>query len=405
MGLLDRFIGPPSKDAFARKVSGALRRAGEQRPIKYDADGFRLAIGDGDRRSYHNLGNYYDEYCAAPRSGREGIVARIVETHRQLAAADLPKTFDQARARLRPRVRERFYLESRRMELELQGVQAPRLPHRPLADHLMTSLVYDLPSSMLEVGEDRLEEWGVSFEEALKTARENLWDRTKERLVELQPGLFASSWEDNYDATRLVLHDLIWQYTVRGEHVAMVPNRDTLIVTGSQDPAGLAKLFALTESSLEKPWPISGIPIRLDRDEWKAFELETWHEHVGAFRRLFVRSHSTEYAHQKELLDALHKKKGEDLFVATYTPTQHKETGEVSSYCTWTEGVPSLLPRTDKIVFVRPDLPKEKQVIGPTDWGKVQREVKDLMKPTAHYPERWRVNQFPTDPHLRYLGA
>ena len=40
------------------------------------------------------------------------------------------------------------------------------------------------------------------------------------------PGVWASPWRDNYDASRLVLLDLIRRHKVKGDYVAMVPNRD-----------------------------------------------------------------------------------------------------------------------------------------------------------------------------------
>ena len=77
MGLIDRFFGPPSRDAFARKVTDALKHAGERRPIRFDGEAFLLTVGDGERKSIVGLGNYYDEYYASSRSVRVDILQRI----------------------------------------------------------------------------------------------------------------------------------------------------------------------------------------------------------------------------------------------------------------------------------------------------------------------------------------
>jgi predicted dehydrogenase len=49
----------------------------------------------------------------------------------------------------------------------------------------------------------------------------------------------------------------------------MVPNRDTLIVTGSEDEAGLAVMCKVGEDSFQKPRPISTVALRLVDDQWE----------------------------------------------------------------------------------------------------------------------------------------
>src|SRR5688572_19762720 len=73
MGLLDRFLGPPSKDQFARLVMEGLRQAGEQRKLIYDAQQFCLRL-DGQGGQVSNLVNLYGEFCSAPRDRRALVV-------------------------------------------------------------------------------------------------------------------------------------------------------------------------------------------------------------------------------------------------------------------------------------------------------------------------------------------
>src|SRR5437016_3952956 len=77
MGLLDQFSGPPSKDKFAQMVMDAIRQAGEQQPVRYDPDQFQLRQ-EGEQKGIMNLGNAYNEYCAAPASRREVIFKNLV---------------------------------------------------------------------------------------------------------------------------------------------------------------------------------------------------------------------------------------------------------------------------------------------------------------------------------------
>src|SRR5688572_3515844 len=174
MGLFSFFRKPTDRAGFGRLMEKALREAGETRPIRFDVAEFRLNVG-GERGLQCYLGNIYDEYLKARDRG--AAVKRFALAYRQAGA--IPDTLDRwkdARPKLLPRVRERMYLENRRITLETQGKPVPALPFRPVGDHLGATLVYDLPDSMLEITNEGLSRWDVAFDEALEAARENLWE-------------------------------------------------------------------------------------------------------------------------------------------------------------------------------------------------------------------------------------
>ncbi len=403
MGFLRWLFGLPDRDAFARKVQQGLRALGEDRPTRYDPAEFCLHVGGKDGLRL-NLGNAYEDFCAAPRSRREGILERYLRAARQAESPPQEaERWEDARAQLRPRVRERSYLDIRRLMLQGGAGKLPGLPHQVLAGHYIVTLVYDLPDSMMEVTDDMLARWNVGFDGALAAARENLWDASRERLKEVSPGVWSAPWQDNYDASRLVLHDLVWQYKVKGEPVAGIPNRDTLLVTGSEDVAGLARLFQLAEEALKKPRPLGGLPLRLEGSEWKPFSLPAGHPSTAALKRLRVLTLGREYGEQKELLERDFERKAQDVFVANFSAVQQKGSGEVSSYCVWSEGVDSLLPETEEVAFHRPSLPEDRQVTGMAPWARVHEVCRDLMPRAGLYPERYRVRKFPSADQLAAL--
>lgn len=67
--------------------------------------------------------------------------------------------------------------------------------------------------------------------------------------------------------SRLLLSNVIRQIEVKGDPVAMIPNRETLIVAGSEDAAGLAAMLLLATEALQQPRLISGVALRLDGEE------------------------------------------------------------------------------------------------------------------------------------------
>jgi hypothetical protein len=107
---------------------------------------------------------------------------------------------------------------------------------------------------------------------------------------------------------------------------------------------------------------------------------------------------------QKELLDTMHEKTGQDIFVASFSAMQHGETGEITSYSVWSKGADGLLPRTDLVHFYVAK-GKEGEIEATADWDTVMRIAGDLMKPQGIYPERYRVKEFPSDEQLRRLGG
>ena len=228
MGLFGRLFGPPDKDGFARMMTEALRASGTVQQIEYEPEEFRLRLTDAAGGCHHLfLGNAYNEYVGASRAVRREIVRRYVSLNDQARGDDRPEVdFATARKILLPRVRERFYHASLQLRMRIDGMDGDLAMARPFNDDLTVELVLDYPDAIRTVNPDTLKEWGVSFDEALAVAKDNLWKKSNENFEPLMPGLWRSPWADSHDASRLFLHELVWQQQVKGPHVAMVPNRD-----------------------------------------------------------------------------------------------------------------------------------------------------------------------------------
>jgi hypothetical protein len=241
----------------------------------------------------------------------------------------------------------------------------------------------------------------VTFYEALESARENL-RHVQPQIIGPQegPGTYVFTTNDGYDSSRLVLLDLVRQFEVDGDYIAMAPGREMLIVTGSEDAAGLEAMIALAKKAFDQPRTVSGAALRLDGDEWTRWLPEADHPHYEAFHGLWLRSQGQDYAEQKDLLDKLHESRGEDLFVASFSVAQHKETGKRINFCVWADGAVTLLPRTEQIV-----LGTLSQTPLVAAWEKVEAVAGELMTPLDMYPERYRVAEFPSDEQLATIRS
>lgn len=389
---------PPTKDEFAKLVTDRIRQAGEKGSIIYEPEEFSLR-GEGKRFAAMFLTNAYKEYCAAPADAHELVVKNWVRNW-FATSKEMPEDFEDVKPDLLPVVRSRAYFDLNSLRGEVECGKPTSWPYQLLGEHFGVGLVYDLPESMRSIPQTSLDAWGVTFYEALEAALENLLSLEAKFIgPESGEGVYLSATGDSYDSSRLLLKDGIRQFQVKGDHVAMIPNRENLVVVGSEDAEGLAGMVKLANKAMKEPRPISGIALRLDGDEWVPWLPDLSHPLYKDLQQLHLQTLGHDYAEQTDLLDKLHEKKGEDVFVATFSAIQSPE-GRLFSYATWTETTNSLLPKTDILVLGRVG-----GKIAMVEWQKVVDVAGDLMEPLDIYPPRYRVRTFPSEKQLTAMGG
>jgi hypothetical protein len=272
---------------------------------------------------------------------------------------------------------------------------------RPLVGDLMVALVIDRPAAMVYVNDGELPKWGVSFDQALADALDNLRGLPEHGgWRSLAPGVWSGEWDDSYDSSRILLPDLIHRVGVR-DPVAVVPFRNALMLTSAGNEAGLALMAKVIDDNLaqNQRW-LSFQPLRLVETAW-----EPWQPAAGAaaWKLLQVRNESSMYEAQKELLDAHFRRTDTDIFVATCGALTWGEGGS-ATYAVWADGVDTLLPHTDLVAFAC------KQADGGSasmlvPWDAARGVVAALMEPTTENPERWRVRAFPDAAQREALAA
>jgi hypothetical protein len=402
MNTFGKFNKPPSKAQFVRLVTEALRRAGETAKLHYDRDAFSLR-SEGQAQRIFWLSNVYKEFCTARPEQRQVLLRNFVRSW-LVPEHSVPESYEDVHPDLVPSVRARGYFEVTLLQLKAEGHDADDRPYHPIGEHLAVGLAYDLPGAIVQIGKHHLEAWKVSLDDALTAARDNLRGMSKEPFRQPAPGVWMSPYCDNHDASRLVLTELVRDCEVRGEPVALVPNRDKLLITGSGDAQGLLTIATLGAEALQQPRFLSGIPVRLSGDDWVEHAVPADHPASNHFRLLRAHSLGRDYASQGEALKALHEKTGEDVFVADYTIVRKKDSDEVMTYCVWSADIESLLPEAETVYFVRVKGEKDAEIVAGAAWEKVKQVVGDLMTPQGLYPERYHVGAFPSEAQLAALG-
>ena len=196
-----------------------------------------------------------------------------------------------------------------------------------------------------------------------------------------------------------MLIDRINAFELDGAPVAIVPNRDSILITGSEDNVGLQMMADLALKQFGEAYSLSGIPLILQDGEWVDWMSPPSCPSYENFRELELRFLGSVYADHKQMLDAAHQRGGIDIYVADFSAVT-KPNGKPVSYCVWGEGVETLLPVTQKVVFMR----EGKGAVALGEWVRVFETVGHLMELTDDYPQRYRVREFPDQAALDAIG-
>lgn len=399
MGILGKPAALLSEDEFGQTIADRMKQAGEPGEVIYDSEDFCILINDekGELAGQLNLDNLYQEYCSQPIARRDAFLSRMVKLG-LVRHKTIPEDFADAKPDILPAVRSRYTYEIMWLEQRAEGKPVgPDLPFFCVGDHLMAMPVYDLPEATHTISRDQLELWGVSIYEAMEVAKQNLAE-IEFSVAKSKDHLYGVMARDSYDSSRLLLLDFVRKLEVHGDPIAMVPHRDQLLITGSEDMDGLDVMASLANKGFDDPRYLTCTALCLDGDEWVSWMPPKDHPHFAKFRLLEVKTLYGRYERQQELLDTLHLREDSDFFAATYTVAQDP-TGTFVSYALWSEGTATLLPKTNKLFFVR-----DKDLVASGEWDKVRQVIGDLMEETDLYPARYRVREFPTDEQLAAIG-
>lgn len=444
------FNKPLTKNRFAKTLIKRLQAADGVRNVTFEVEQFRLIV---DGQQYVNLANFYDEHLRLEKAERENHIANILQGIFQ-SGFELPVDFEDARHDLLPKVWPRSAFDRLDLQAKVDGREPLNFATVPLGDHHYLGLVYDLPKSVRTIGGNELDMWGVTLEEAFETAKENLRSRPMtvgkigpenaedseselegelgdsftppheymgeaelEEDIEPDGRVYLFVTGDSYDATRLILLNELKQMELAGDPVAISPNRDALLVAGSNDEQALTALAALAAQMYEaEPRPHVPIPLSVD-DEGRWFEFRVTPDHPAykSFHALEVKYLAEEYNEQKPLLEKLYadkylKREGASAnlseaanavpFVASLLVAESAD-GEFESHAVWAEHLETLLPKADVVAFMKQS---EDSLPIQIPWTDVVAVLDDLLiEVPDHYPPRYQVNGFPSDLALKIL--
>lgn len=398
-------------DEFVNACAALLRAEGEQRPIQFDAVRDRLVVGEAaGPMSFVHLVHARGEWEKAPSVTRTRVLRRRFWSSIHAAPSEKPSS--DLLQFVYPQMKDRAWFSVMRRQAELafgddeSAQDQALLPHAVLNPELAAHLVMELPSSVTEVGADRLKAWKVSFAEAYQRAKENLravspareWD------VDAQ-GVLVSPYQDGLDATRLVLPELFSGLAVSGDVVAVAPTHERVFVTGADNVNGLLRMAEMVEKSLGGPRGLCAVTFRLVENRWERWLPPQNHPAYAKLFLLGLQTRAAAYARQKEVLEALLDAVGQDMVVADLRAFRAPN-GEILTSTAWQRGVEALLPQTDRIDFVSLDdgASLNEAQVWSTTFAIAQKTLGDMMQPIGDFPERWLVKDFPDENQLKQMA-
>ena len=390
--------GSSPEDKFANEVIALLRGILGLKATRLD--GFALRIERPDGPVTMNLQNIYAEARQLDADARAERLRRAVLA---MAPQPRPTTWDDAAPLLLPAVRTSSWANAATAAKGEGGLAAVPFGS-PLVPFVKVLCAIDFEHSMSFATAADLSAWGVTDEEALRTASANLArmpcqvQRTGPAALITGPDGYASSWLAVPAVLARVAAD------IGPSVIAVAATRDQLLLVDAEHPEAVVRLL---ESALEDyqtgARQLSPVPYLVSEagiEPWAPpTDFPAWPLVDKATRYLAA----AEYAQQQAKLDDLLQKAGEDVHVAKHTLMQRPD-GTLWSWSAWVRQVTNgLLPQSDVILFGDTDLTDDRFAVR---WNDALRLAGGALREEPEYdPPLWRHHGWPDNSTVTSLRA
>jgi hypothetical protein len=302
-----------------------------------------------------NLNATYDETRALDGEKREQRLERFVRG----TVATWPKvegggddegSWDEVAERLVPLLRAAQHYAA---------IPRDKRPcHRRWDTGLIELAGIDSDDTITQVNDSHLKRWGKTFDQVLDASVRSFAECTSDDDVEIFDDdvpypIWHVARDDDYQSSRLLIPGWLAAFDgrVTGRPIAIVPDRNTCIVSDDDALDAIARLIEIARDTYkESPRRITPVLYTVDdRDEVVPLTLPANHPHHAALAINRYHFLVNEYALQASALDKELQERGEDVFVASYAVENIG--GGLASWCSWGENIASSLPVTDLVAF------------------------------------------------------
>ena len=233
---------------FTQEFAQALQKASHEIKVEV-VDDRQLKVTTKDGRELSPfLYNAYDAYKQTPEE-KDAVIQRFVAASLETAVT-VKGSLD--RTRIVPVIKDQKWLEDMRQSLHSRGfAKEVESVYENFAPGLVIVYAEDAPRNMRYLIPKDLEDAKIERKDLRAIACQNL----KRLLPKIERhgsnGVYMLTAGGNYEASLLLLES-IWtggKIDVKGDVVVAIPTRDLLLVTGSKDQDGLAKVKQMVEKA------------------------------------------------------------------------------------------------------------------------------------------------------------
>ena len=241
-----------------------------------------------------------------------------------------------------------------------------------------------------------IDDWNIDPNIIIEKSLDDFLDLLpNETFEEARQGLWISTLKNMNDSTLLYAKDLIKSLDIKGLPVAFIPNRDVLLITGSEDQENLSFLIEETSSFIQEHGAISGQPYILKGDSWHKFSLNNTHSCSFILKQLIYQNKKAFYSQFSEYAQP------ENITIQDFEFQVDDSTKTIFSYTIWKNNGISWFPKTDYIVIAPGDSDNKikiedfKNRLFP--WDIVMEFFKEQAHKLDSYNEYWEINADPTN--------
>ncbi|MGN6544296.1 MAG: hypothetical protein ACTHK7_04555 [Aureliella sp.] len=375
-------------EAFVEELMERISNRPDAPPVALSLDGATLSIGNMKA----NLPSLYHTYSLQSPE----LKARQIESMVNLFChgevdRDEEETLEDVRAHLRPKIWSRATISLDRIEM----------PFCLVGEHLILSIVYDMPEAIQSVPWSRFNKWGVGFNDALRIAFENLDEASSFMGAHQEggPGLCSDATYDNYGSARFLTDKPYEHFEIGYPRWAFPAARDACAMCQADQPQhikfNVELMFEMCEND---PKPLPPFPLVDYGGGWVNWQPEPDSEVAAVLARRQFDYLLDLYAEQSHYLRLSADERNDFVLIEGLSRDQATSTDDAPKSLTkWWSSTESLIPKSDYVAF--PDEGDYKFA-----WDDVMEVCGDRLAPAESvYPQRWRTSGGPTAEEIEHL--
>ena len=383
-------FGRKKPKTFEGNALASCRRLRPDVEWKHDKGSDQIA-GDGITINLGNLRLIWEAKESAERPvWLEGHLSEVLY---QVTDKDSDRPpDDEIRSMIRPRV----MIESSRLQAMIDNKPATVVPpFRSLTEDLVGLIGIDSPTSITLVSSSKAQDWKTTFDDLWEIGVSSIKNLGGEvGWSHVDGSVYVSETHDDYTNSRLLDPEHLDQLQLNGPAVVLLPHRNSLIVAPliSDEAVGLACNLALQQ--LNEPSPICVKPFVYANGELQELRIGEDHLAYGVVSLLRLIDDDINY---KQVVPQLTQLLGGELEIAGFFVDQNR----LISSTNWGPS-PTLLPKTDEVVFIDSEANPLRGMVAP--WDAVSDLLGSQLVKTEYYPTRFRVEGLPDIDAIRSIS-